>query len=282
MVVDLLHELGGVATAGTLVRLTSRAELDRAVAGGEVQRVARGRYALAVAEDAVRVAHRFAATLSHTSAALAWGWPVKTVPGRPHVTVPHKRKVPRGHAREVVLHRRDLTADEVSDGRTSRDLTLEQCLRSLPFDEALAIADSALREDYPPSRLQALANGARGPGASRIRRVSACADPRAANPFESVLRALAIEVPGLEVEPQVQVGEARPDLVDVDLRLVLEADSFRWHGGRAELRRDAHRYNRLVLDGWLVLRFAWEDVMFGADGVRERLIEAVALAERRG
>jgi len=282
MVVDLLHELGGVATAGTLVRLTSRAELERAVAGGEVQRVARGRYALTAAEDAVRVAHRFAATLSHTSAALGWGWPVKAVPGRPHVTVPQKRKVPPGHARDVVLHRRDLTPDEVSDGRTSRDLTLEQCLRSLPFDEALAIADSALREGYPPARLRALANLARGLGAGRIRRVAACADPRAANPFESVLRALAIEVPGLDVEPQVQVGDARPDLVDVDLRLVLEADSFRWHGGRAELRRDAHRYNRLVLDGWMVLRFAWEDVMFDAEGVRERLIEAVALAERRG
>ena len=34
------------------------------------------------------------------------------------------------------------------------------------------------------------------------------------------------------------------------------------HGGRGDLRRDARRYNRLVAYRWLVLRFAWEDVMF--------------------
>lgn len=220
--------------------------------------------------------------LSHANAALEWGWAVKTLPRRAHVIVPHKRKVPRDQARRLVVHRRDLAPDEVVEGRTSPDLTLEQCLRSLPFDEALAIADSALRDGYPAGRLQALATRARGPGSSRVRRVAECADPRAANPFESVLRALALEVPGLNAVPHVQVGEARPDLVDADLGIVLEADSFRWHGGRAQLRRDAHRYNRFVLDGWIVLRFAWEDVMFDGSGVRERLREAVCLANRRG
>ena len=54
---------------------------------------------------------------------------------------------------------------------------------------------------------------------------------------------------------------ARPDLVDDGLRIVLEADSFEWHGGRASLARDARRYNLLVVNGWVVLRFAWEQVM---------------------
>ena len=86
----------------------------------------------------------------------------------------------------------------------------------------------------------------------------------AANPFESVLRALAIEA-GLSVTPQVVValpdGDRRPDLLDRERRLVLEADSFLWHGSRRALRRDARRYNAFVVAGWLVLRFAWEDVM---------------------
>jgi very-short-patch-repair endonuclease len=55
---------------------------------------------------------------------------------------------------------------------------------------------------------------------------------------------------------------ARPDLVDEDLRLVLEADSFEWHGDRVALRDDARRYDLMVVNGWRVLRFAWEDVMF--------------------
>jgi very-short-patch-repair endonuclease len=279
-VVEILTRLGGVATTSTLVRLSSRAELEQALAGGQVRRVGRGRYVLPVVADALQEAHSLAGVLSHTSAALAWGWPVKTIPEQPHVTVPHKRKVRRG--RRVVLHRRDLTADEIVDGRTSRDLTLEQCLRALPFDEALAVADSALRQGYPAAALRALSRDVRGAGAARVRRVAAHADPRAANPFESGLRAAALSVPGLHTVPQVQIGDARPDLVDVDLRIVLEADSFQWHGGRAQLRRDAHRYNRLVLDGWLVLRFAWEDVMFSPELVHSNLVQAVSLAEERG
>ena len=63
----------------------------------------------------------------------------------------------------------------------------------------------------------------------------------------------------------------RPDLVDERLKMVLEAESFEWHGGRAELKRDARRYNLLVVDGWIVLRFSWEDVMFDRDYVLDVL-----------
>ncbi|MFL6159741.1 MAG: hypothetical protein ACJ72D_26945, partial [Marmoricola sp.] len=41
------------------------------------------------------------------------------------------------------------------------------------------------------------------------RRAATLADARAANPFESVLRALAIDA-RLDVEPQEQIGEFRP------------------------------------------------------------------------
>lgn len=47
------------------------------------------------------------------------------------------------------------------------------------------------------------------------------------------------------VVPQVVIREpgllARPDLVDVDLRIVVAADSFEWHGGRHRLSEDARR-----------------------------------------
>lgn len=102
----------------------------------------------------------------------------------------------------------------------------------------------------------------------------------AANPFESCLRAIANQVPGLEVVPQVLITSVtpwcRPDLVDVRLHMILEADSFTWHGDRQALARDAKRYNLLVADGWLVLRFTWEDVMFDPDYVRSVLEAAVA------
>jgi very-short-patch-repair endonuclease len=92
------------------------------------------------------------------------------------------------------------------------------------------------------------------------------ADGRADNPFESVLRAIAIGVAGLSVEPQVRISHddfyARVDLADEQLRIVLEADSFEFHGERRALATDCRRYDELVARGWVVLRFAWEQVMF--------------------
>jgi len=118
-----------------------------------------------------------------------------------------------------------------------------------------------------------------------VRRVAAEADGDAANPFESVLRAVARDVMGLHVLPQrlvvTQRSTVRPDLVDVDLGVILEADSFEWHGDRRALRRDARRYNLLVVDGWIVLRFAWEDVMFDQPYVRDVLVAVVSLVHRR-
>jgi len=46
-------------------------------------------------------------------------------------------------------------------------------------------------------------------------------------------------------------------IVDEGRRIVLEADSFAWHGDLSALRWDARRYDNLVVRGWLVLRFAW-------------------------
>ncbi len=58
------------------------------------------------------------------------------------------------------------------------------------------------------------------------------------------------------------------DLADETLELVLEADSFEFHGERAALSRDCERYDELVSRGWLVLRFTWEQVMLRPSGSR--------------
>jgi very-short-patch-repair endonuclease len=69
--------------------------------------------------------------------------------------------------------------------------------------------------------------------------------------------------------------------VDRRLHLVNEADSFEWHGSRQALKKDARRYNLLVINGWLVLRFTWEDVMFDPGYVRDVLVRMVALVDTR-
>lgn len=281
-VVEALERLGGTATRAQLVAMTSRKAVERVVEGGDVVRLARGRWALAGANEALKAARRVTGTVSHTSAALLHGWSVKHLPTDPHVTVPTNRKqAPTG----VAAHWADLTTPDRDGLLTSPERTLLDCLRHLPFDEALAVADSALRQGFGARTLERLAADARGPGSRAVRRVAALADGRAANPFESVLRAIAMDVPGLAVEPQVEVWDpellGRVDLADRRLRIVLEADSFEWHGGRDRLASDCRRYNGLVVHGWLVLRFSWEDVMFHAAHVHRILEAAVVEREQR-
>ena len=245
--------------------------------------MSRGRYALSVVDAATLAAARVGGALCLTSAALHHGWAVKSVPERPHVVVGRGARVDRTD-RSVRLHYAELADHEVEGVVTAPETTLAQCLRRLAFDEALTIADSAMRSGVPRSVLLRISESSSGPGSAQMRRVAGLASAKAANPFESVLRAIAADVPGLAVRPQVVIREsdivARPDLVDQALRIVLEADSFEWHGGRSQLSADARRYDLLVVNGWWVLRFSYEHVMLHPEFVRDVLTRMVALARR--
>lgn len=279
-VTTAIERLGGFATRAALISMTSRAEVDAALRRGDLIHGARGRYTLPGVDEAVRLAHEAAGVLCLVSAALHHGWEVKRVPEHPHVLFPRGRKVSARHHERVHVHRADLHPSQVDGAATTKLQTLEMCMRALELDESLPILDSALRHgDVLRSTLIGIATNAHGPGSARMRRAAEEATDQAANAFESVLRSIALGVPLLHVEPQRVIRGrrvwARPDLVDEDLMVVLEADSFEWHGSRAALDRDANRYNRLTVEGWMVLRFSWESVMFRAGDVREVLIDGV-------
>jgi hypothetical protein len=264
---EVLGRMGGVATRAALIAATSRAEVDAALAAGDVVAVARGRYALPSADDALVAAHRLCGLVSHFSAAVLHGWQVRLPPELPHVTVPRSRTVDAEQRRGVELHRTTLGPDDRDCAMTSKDRTLLDCMRAGDFIAGLCVADSALRDGMTPRHLWAIARDARGPGSAQVRRIAKLADGRAANAFESALRGIAIDVPGLNVVPQVSLyGTSgflgRPDLVDDRLGIIVEAESFEWHGDQAALYRDAKRFNRFVINGWLVLRFTWPEVMF--------------------
>jgi very-short-patch-repair endonuclease len=162
--------------------------------------------------------------------------------------------------------------------------TVIDCCLDLPFADALAVFDSSWRAGLKPREVQLAALRLPRRQRDKVLRVARAADPRAANPFESVLRAIARDVPGLSVTPQLAVGDsdfyARVDLADEALRIVIEADSFEFHSTRRAFDRDCRRYDGLVVRGWLVLRFSWEQVMFEPELVAATIAAAVEL--RRG
>ena len=282
-VVAAVTALGGITPRGLLLRLVTRAELERAVARGEVTRVARGRYALPTDDEARRLAHGLTGTAMLVTAAAHWGWARMWEPRRPQVAVPRGRNVPRHRQAAVELRWRTIPATDVVDSWvTSRERTLLDCAALLPFEQALAVTDSALR-DRTVSRPVLATRVAELPRVHRARaeRVLALATPLAANPFESALRAIAIAVPGLDVRCQVRVDDdrgrvGRVDLADRMLRIVVEADSMEYHGERRAMDRAVERYTRLARAGWLVLRFTWWQVMTRPDWVAQMLAKAVA------
>ena len=306
---------GGIAGYGELVAATSWRAVKSARRAGAVVRRQRGLYALPVADavassapldqtafDAAALARRRTeraslhrqeaelrlATRSHRSAAEHYELPVLVEPRHAELMLPRGRHVPRGD-RKITVRRRDLTEGELTNGVTDPLRTVLDCAADLPFAEALAIADSALRsaKDTPSlvarsqliEGLDTVARQSRG----RARRVIEAADGRSANPFESAVRALALDVPGLTVEPQVTIAvdeaEPRVDLADESLRIVIEADSYAWHSSRRAFSRDCDRYTALIADDWLVLRLTWRAVMLNPERTRRQVAAVVALRE---
>src|SRR5690349_10453960 len=249
---DLISQvtaLGGVCDRATIVGLRSATEVDEALRTGLLERDARGRYALPITQPALRTANRVAGVLSHRSAAQYWGWAQKAPPPLPEVTFARTRRVDRALRKVLVPHWCELGPDDVKGSVTSQVRTLVDCMRSLPWDEAVAIVNSAIRaDDFTQAEVQAIAERTRGRGRRRICEVAAAVTGQCANPFEAVLYAQALLIPGLHVVPQLEIklpGTPRslhPDLADPGKKILVEAESFEWHGESARLTRDCDRY----------------------------------------
>ena len=259
---EAIRILGGVARWNEIECLVSRAEVDAELAAGTITRLRRGTYALGDLDDVRARAQAVAATVSHLSAAVSHGWKVKEPPQRPTITMPRNRSLPDDDSLEVFWQ--DLSPMQAYRGVTRPVETVIGCARAYAFDEALCVADSALREKAV-TRAQLLAAAEASPrtGRAKALAVAGAADGRAANPFESCTRAIALGVNGLSVRPQVHVrGVGRVDLADLALGIVIECESFEFHSDAASLKRDVRRYTACARRGLVVVRFTWAEVMF--------------------
>lgn len=264
--VEALAVLGGVASRRRIVEMSSRRAFEQACSDGRIVRAHRSAYRLPELDRAVRRAVDLGGRVAVLSAAVSHGWEVPAPPLRPWIMFDHHGRAPRATGVEVVWG--DLT-DETGLV-TSRRRTLLDCARRLPFDLALCVADSAGRHGVDLEVFAEDAARVRGKGAGQAREVARHASRRAANPFESMLRALAIRA-GLDVVAQGPVllrgvgGEpdllVHPDVVDQGRRLAVEAESWEFHTSKEAFQRDCERYTLLVLNGWTVLRFTWWQVM---------------------
>ena len=283
---EAIKRLGGSASLADLLQLTSRKSIRWAERSGEVVRVSRGIYALTDTSAERKAAAALHGVLSHESAAAHWMLKSIAPPSSIHVTVPRNaRPLPR---KGVTLHYADLDDEEV----TSPLRTVLDCAATLPFREGLAIADSACRlELIDRDQLLAAALRLRGPSRRRTRLVAVHADGRADNPFESGLRAILIArgITGFQPQLLIPAGygtgrsgsdrDRRVDLGDPERLVVFEADSFEYHGSRQALANNCRRYDELSSQGWRVLRFSYEQVMFEVDQTGDAMEQTCRVAE---
>lgn len=276
--VDALTMLGGVASAAELRQHCDPWAVRRALTAGRIARPGPRRYALPGVTEGFVAAARLGGVVGGLSAAQYWDWKVKTPPPRPQVICPRGRKRSKEDRVGVDVWWGHLDPGDIHGGRvTTPRRTLLDCMRRLPYDEALCVADSAVRGGLPRTVLVEVAEASPRTGRPQALRIAQAADARAANPFESCLRAICHAVQGLAVEPQFQVEDiGHADLGDPRLRIAIEADSWEHHSLPAPFRYDVRRYTAMVRHRWRVVRFVWEDVMHKPDYVRAVLADLVA------
>lgn len=257
-----LRRLGGVSDSKTLIAAVGVREFRLALREGHIVKAGPNRYVLPGGKERLEAAARVAGSLSHVSAAQHHGWKVKRPPEKIQVVVPRGRRLSTERREGLEIFHGPIDGIVTDKVRTVID-----CARLLPFDEALGIADSALRD--PAVTMEALLEAARASprtGRSRVLRVLKYADPGAANTFETSLRALCIEA-GFNVETQVKIGHAFCDVADRTRRVAIEGDSYRYHSDPDGFYRDVRRHTGFARRGWLVLRFTVEDVLESPDYV---------------
>ena len=271
---QIIAQCGGTASRAEIGGVSQR-RLTAAVREGLLLRPRRGVYTLPGLDAAVEGAQRASGVVSHRSAALLHGWGVLHEPSRPEITVPRHLRLDRSRRTGLHLRWRVLDEEDAVNGVTSPLRTVVDCARDLELPEALAVADSALRAgSLTRADLTEAAADLPRLGRARASRVLDLASADAANPFESGLRALATEATDELWVPQTPVLVRDGRLLHADtgcaeLQIALEADSHTFHKTRADVRRDCWRYTEMTIARWVVLRFAWEHVMFEPDWVRD-------------
>lgn len=226
------------------------------------------------------------AALSHTTAAKAYGWELLRPDHRIHVTVAKNRS--RLQAPGAIIHRRVLPASSTrrlgelvvtSPVRTVLDLAA-----SLPFLDAVVVADSALRHHAVQhgELMTGLLGTRQWNQHPQLRSVIVACDAKSGSPPETVAR-LAFSRAGLPAPvSQLKVRRENGWLIAVvdfaweEQRLVVEIDGRDYHSAPAALFRDRHRQNELVQAGWRVLRFTAADVLQRPGWVAEQVARALA------
>ena len=256
-------------------------EIQSATRSGAWRRLRRGAYCTAewwlAADDVARhlVVARAAqlqlgarSPLSHSSAALLHGLPlVGPIPSQPELTVQREH---RSAATGTKLHSARLFPSHVMKIRgadvTTPARTVSDLARTAPLVTAVSAGDAALRSgvltesDFDP----VLKDCWTWRGIARTKRVIPLLDARSESVGESISRVRMIEhrIPRPELQYVIVINgrSFRTDFAWPALRIVGEFDGRIKYGGPDDLFSEKRREDAIRREGWLVVRWVWEEL----------------------
>lgn len=194
------------------------------------------------------------------------------LPSESHIVV-LKDKPNRRLAGVTVLRRPD--DDPASDPRALRFVPARQaladCLTVLPAAAAADLLDAALQKRYvrPEDAADDLrARLGRGRiNAAGLRQLIARATTGSRSEAEQRMRHLLDRsgtgpwVPNHSLRRSDGRVVAEMDFAHLGLRIAIEVDGRAFHSDRHAFEHDRWRQNALTVQGWLVLRFTWEQIV---------------------
>lgn len=241
--------------------------LRRGLDHGVIIRAGAGLYAAPDAEPQLLQVRRLHALLTCASAAQHYGLWLLHEPDRLHVCAAHRRLPPT-----VAGHR---WSPSIVEGRLPyarlKDV-LVHALRCLPPMEALVMVESAVGHgDMDLNFLRNLLPGNRN---AKYRAILDLVEPGADSLLETLARVL-FRAAGIRTEAQVFLdGIGYVDFLLEDF-LIVEIDGLT-HLDKRQFKKDRRRDNRSVRDGYLVLRYLYEDVVYEPERMLKEIQQVLA------
>lgn len=185
------------------------------------------------------------------------------------------------------VHRRIVEARDVFKHHgipcTRPERTILDCAAHCAIEELemlLMAADSGKPRLKRPRLEQLVADNAGRRGIRNLRYLTTD-DPKetdSTNERRMLKICRQFNVPEPETQyPNTANGENyRADFCWPDLRLIVEADSWRWHGGKLKNEDDKERDQDLVIAGWIVVHFTRNQIKLEPKKVGSRLVALIA------
>jgi hypothetical protein len=206
------------------------------------------------------------------------------------LTLPSARPWNRARPADVVFHASDLPPAHVTRlynlPVTTAARTVMDLARTLPFMDAVVVADSALQQEKAtkPELHQILKESAGWPGVKQARQVIEFADERAESPLESAARVVfeqsGLEPPELQATIHGPTFAYRVDFLWRAQQVIAEADGLVKYNDRKDLLAERERDHQLREAGYTVVHFTWQELFQTPDVVIIRIRKALGVAEK--